>query len=53
MKTEFENSIRRLIFLCLLMDIKIAWINPCIYAVGLHTDTHISAGNQTTCFIQF
>ena len=28
MKTEFENKIRRLSFLCRLMDIKIAWINP-------------------------
>ena len=30
MKIEFENSIRRLSFLCCLADIKIAWINPCI-----------------------
>ena len=28
MKIEFENSIRRLSFLCRLTDIKIAWINP-------------------------
>ena len=28
MKIEFENSIRRLIFLCCLPDIKNAWINP-------------------------
>ena len=28
MKIEFENSIRRLSFLCHLTDIKIAWINP-------------------------
>ena len=28
MKTEFENSIRRLSFLCHLPEIKIAWINP-------------------------
>ena len=31
-KIEFENSIRRLSFLCHLTDIKIAWINPCIVA---------------------
>ena len=30
MKIEFENSMRRLNFLCSLMDIKIAWINPCV-----------------------
>ena len=30
MKIQFENSIRRLSFLCRLRDIKIAWINPCI-----------------------
>ena len=29
MKIEFENSVRRLSFLCHLPDIKIAWINPC------------------------
>ena len=29
MKIKFENSIRRLSFLCRLQDIKIAWINPC------------------------
>ena len=29
MKIEFENSVRRLSFLCRLPDIKIAWINPC------------------------
>ena len=29
MKIEFENSIRRLSFLCRLTGIKIAWINPC------------------------
>ena len=29
MKIEFENSIRRLSFLCRLLDIKIAWTNPC------------------------
>ena len=28
MKIEFENSIRRLNFLCHLTDTKIAWINP-------------------------
>ena len=28
MKIEFENSVRRLRFLCRLMDIKIAWIIP-------------------------
>ena len=28
MKIEFQNSIRRLSFLCRLPDIKIAWINP-------------------------
>ena len=28
MKIEFENSIRRLSFLCRLTGIKIAWINP-------------------------
>ena len=31
MKIEFENSIRRLSFLCRLPDIKIAWINPCVF----------------------
>ena len=29
MKIEFENSIRRLSFLCRQTDIKITWINPC------------------------
>ena len=29
MKIEFQNSIRRLTFLCSLPDIKIAWINSC------------------------
>ena len=29
MNIEFQNSIRRLNFLCCLPDIKIAWINPC------------------------
>ena len=28
LKIEFENPIRRLSFLCHLMDITIAWINP-------------------------
>ena len=28
MKIEFQNSIRRLSFLCRLTDIKIAWLNP-------------------------
>ena len=28
LKIEFENSIRRLSFLCRLAGIKIAWINP-------------------------
>ena len=28
MKIEFENSIRKLNFLCRLPGIKIAWINP-------------------------
>ena len=28
MKMDFENSIRKLSFLCRLLDIKIAWINP-------------------------
>ena len=28
LKIEFENSIRRLSFLCCLPDIKIAWVNP-------------------------
>ena len=28
-KSEFENSIRRVSFLCRLTDIKIAWTNPC------------------------
>ena len=27
-KIEFQNSIRRLSFLCRLPDIKIAWVNP-------------------------
>ena len=31
MKIEFENSIRRLSILCRLPDIKITWINPCMY----------------------
>ena len=30
MKTDFENSIRRLSFLCRQSDIKNAWINPCL-----------------------
>ena len=30
MKIEFENSIKRLSFLCCVPDIKIAWMNPCI-----------------------
>ena len=28
MNIEFGNSIRRLSFLCCIMDMKIAWINP-------------------------
>ena len=28
MKIEFENLVRRLSFLCHLIDIKVAWINP-------------------------
>ena len=28
MKSEFENSIRRLSILCRIPDIRIAWINP-------------------------
>ena len=28
MKIEFDNSVRRLSFLCRLTDIRIAWINP-------------------------
>ena len=31
MKIEFENSVRRLNFMCRLPDIKIAWINPWLY----------------------
>ena len=32
MKIEFGNSIRRLSFLCCLLDIKIAWINSWVYS---------------------
>ena len=36
MKIEFENTIRRLSFLCRLPDIKIAWINPrCSISISL------------------
>ena len=31
MNIEFENSVIRLSILCSLMDVKIAWINPCIF----------------------
>ena len=31
MKIEFQNSIRRMSFLCRLADIKIGWINPGIF----------------------
>ena len=39
MKIEFENSIRRLSFLCRLPYIKIAWINPWILGTGTHEDS--------------
>ena len=32
MKIEFENSIRRLSFLCHLPDLKIAWISKTAYS---------------------
>ena len=31
MKIEFQNSIAKLSFLCVITDIKIAWINPAKY----------------------
>ena len=38
MKIDFENSTRRLSFLCRLPDIKIAWINLCpLHEVSLET----------------
>ena len=36
-KIEFENSVRRLSFLCCLTDIKFAWINPCTYVEKIDT----------------
>ena len=35
MKIEFQNSVRRLNFLCRLPDIKIAWTNPCCGICGI------------------
>ena len=37
---KFENSVRRLSFLCCLLDIKIACINPCNDVVNIPTDLH-------------
>ena len=37
MKIELENSIRRLSFLCRLLDIKIAWIYRNIKTQGITT----------------
>ena len=34
MKIEFENSIRRLRFLCRLPDTNIAWINPWMFPIA-------------------
>ena len=41
MKIEFQNSIRRLSFLCGIWDIKIAWINPCTDSIILHSATTV------------
>ena len=52
MKTEFENSIRRLSFLFRLRDIKIAWVNPCIkwylYAIIIIRITYFTVQNENT-----
>ena len=31
MKIELKNSVRRLTFLCCQLDIKVAWISPCLW----------------------
>ena len=45
MKIEFENVITRLSFLCRLPDIKIAWINHCIWVVTVSDEAFGSIPN--------
>ena len=40
MKIEFQNSIRRLSFLCRLTYIKIAWLNPCYEVDEASSSSH-------------
>ena len=56
MKVEFENSVRRLSFLCHLPDIKIAWINPWTLishpprdCVKIKVPYHIDIVSSTNC----
>ena len=36
MKIEFQNSVVRLSFFFRRTDIKIAWINPCMYFININ-----------------
>ena len=47
MKIEFENSIRRLCFLCRLPDVKIAWINLWCYLLNMSS---FSIGSISWCY---
>ena len=45
MKIEFENSIRRLSFLCRLLVIKIAWINTWLFSYQSELRSNHSTGS--------
>ena len=48
MKIEFQNTIRRLNFLCHLTDIKIAWINPCIAKSFIELSVNVLGNHWAT-----
>ena len=52
MKIEFKNSIRRLSFLCCLLGIKIAWINPC-YKLTHQNTSDVFYGPQQNVVLDF
>ena len=47
MKVEFENSIKRLSFLCRLPDIKIAWIYPWIW-ISQWSESHCTTNTNVS-----
>ena len=47
MKVEFENSVKRLSFLCRLLDIKIAWIYPWIW-ISQWSESHCTTNTNVS-----